>query len=54
MHTGFWWTDLKERNDLENLDLEGRIILKWILKNWDEETLTEFIRLNTGIGDGNL
>jgi hypothetical protein len=25
------------KNHLEEMDLDGRIILKWILKNWDWE-----------------
>ena len=33
MHTGFWWGRLKEGDHLEDLGLEGRIILKLILKN---------------------
>jgi hypothetical protein len=32
--TGFWWGDLRERNHLENLDVDGRIILKWVFKKW--------------------
>jgi hypothetical protein len=35
MHTGTWWGDLKERNHLEDLDVDGRIILKWIFKERD-------------------
>jgi hypothetical protein len=27
--------DLRERAHLEDLDKDGRIILKWIFKNWD-------------------
>jgi len=33
MHTGFWWGRLKEGDHLEDLGIEGRIILKLILKN---------------------
>jgi hypothetical protein len=29
---GFWWEDLSERDHLEDLSVDGRIILKWIFK----------------------
>jgi len=31
-HTGFWWGDLMQRDHLEDLDLDVRIILNWIFK----------------------
>jgi len=37
--------DLWERRHLEFLDVERRIILKWILKKWDWKIWTAFIRL---------
>jgi hypothetical protein len=33
MHAGFWWRNLKEIDHLEDLGVNVRIILKWILKN---------------------
>ena len=36
MRTGFWWGDVLLRGDFENLDVDRKIILKWIFKNWDE------------------
>jgi len=32
---GFWWRNLKERDHLDEPGVDGRIILKWILKMWD-------------------
>jgi len=32
VHTRFWWRDLREGNHLEDLRIDGRIILKWIYK----------------------
>ena len=32
MRIGFWWGDLEERDHLAHLDVDERIILKWIFK----------------------
>jgi hypothetical protein len=37
VHTGFWWGDLKERDHLEDIDVDESIILKCIFKKWDGE-----------------
>lgn len=31
------WGNLMARGHLEELGLDGRIILKWFFKTWDEE-----------------
>ena len=35
MHTGFWWGNLREGGHMEDPDIDGRIILKWIFEKWD-------------------
>jgi hypothetical protein len=48
MHTGFWWGNLKKRNRLEHLQINERIILKWIARKQDGRVLTVFSCLKTG------
>jgi hypothetical protein len=32
VYTGFWWGNLREREHLEDLGLDGMIILSWIIQ----------------------
>jgi len=34
-YTGFWWRYLRVRDHLGNPGVDGRIILRWILRKWD-------------------
>jgi len=49
---GFWWGNLRERDSLEDLGVDGRL-LKWVFK-WDGEARTGLIWLRIGTGGGRL
>ena len=34
-HAGLWWGNIWERYHLEGLDIDERIILKWMFSKWD-------------------
>ena len=34
--TGFWWGNLRERDHWGGPDADGRIILRWIFRKWEE------------------
>jgi hypothetical protein len=54
VHTGFWWGNLRERGHLVDPGVDGRIILKWILKKWNGEAGTRVVWLRIGTGGGFL
>jgi hypothetical protein len=35
IYTSFWWGNLREGDNLEDIKLDCRIILKWIFKKWN-------------------
>jgi hypothetical protein len=39
VHTGVWWVSLKVTDHLEDIGIDGRIILKWIFKKYDGAVL---------------
>ena len=49
-----WWGDLKERDHLEDLGVDWRIILKWVFRKWDGETWTGLIWIWIETGGGLL
>ena len=40
MHKGFKSKDMTGRYHLEDLDVDGRMILKWIFNKWNGEAKT--------------
>jgi len=35
VYTEFWWGNLRESDYLEDPGIDGRIILRWLLRKWD-------------------
>ena len=54
MHTEFWWVNLREIDRFEDLDIDGRIILKCILNKSVGSAWTGFIWLRIGTNSGLL
>jgi hypothetical protein len=40
-----WWECQKVRDHYEDIEIDGMIILKWIIEKWDEMVWTGFIWL---------
>jgi hypothetical protein len=54
MHTKFWFESLKARYCWEDLGIDRRIILKWLLRNSNGRVWIRFIWLRIGTGGGLL
>ena len=54
MYTGFWWGNLRVRDHLGDLGVNGRIILRWILRKYDVAVWTGSIWPRIGTGGGHL
>ena len=53
-YTGFWWGNLRERDDMGYPGVDGRIILSWIFRKWDMGVWTGWSWLRRGTGGGYL
>ena len=51
---GSQWGSLNERDNFKGLRVERKIILKWILRKYDNRAWSEFISLKIGISVGFL
>jgi hypothetical protein len=36
VHTGVWWGKPEGKNHLQDPGVEGKTILRWIFRNWEE------------------
>jgi hypothetical protein len=54
VYTGFWRGNLRERDQFEDPGVEGRIILRWILRKWDVRAWTGSSWFRIGTGGGHL
>jgi len=48
----FWRGNLREISHLEDPGVDGRIILRWIFREWNVDAGTEsiWLRIGTGVG----
>jgi len=54
VRTGFWRGNLRERDNLEDPGIDGRIILRWIFRKRYVGAWTGLIWLRIVAGGGNL
>ena len=53
-YTGFCWGNLRERDHLGDLGVDGRVMLRWVFRKCDVELWTGSSWLRIGTGGGKL
>ena len=53
-YTECWLGNLRESDDLGDPGIDGRIVLKWIIRKWDVGVWTGSTWLRKGTGGGHL
>jgi len=51
---GFWWGNLRERDQWGDPGVDGRIILRWIFRRWEGVVGIGWSWLRIGTGGGHL
>jgi len=54
VYTGFRWGNLRERDHLGDPGVDGFIILRWMVREWDVGLWTGWSWLRIGTGGGHL
>jgi len=54
VYTGFWWGNLRERGQLEDPGVDGRIILRWVFSKSNVRAWTGSIWFRIGTGGGHV
>ena len=54
VYIGFLWGNLRERDNWDDRDIDGKIVLRWIFRNWDVGLWTGSILLRIGAVGGHL
>jgi len=52
LYTGFWWVNMRERDNLEDSGVDECVILRWIMRKWyvGVQTGSRWLRIGTGVG----